>query len=286
MSTELSPVNRSAFAEIAPLGPSNRTESKDQWVKGDVTKAKLLNGLFVRLIAKGRRFDNVDFTYSIFDTCYFRKCVFDSCDFTGCRFIGTNLIGSSFSGCIFDYATFERTLVDDDILTTSCPGYENVKLRFARSLRMNFQQIGDAKAANKAIKIELEATEIHLHKAWRSNESYYRKKYAGSKRLKVFLEWIGFKALDLIWGNGESALKLARAALVVFGIMTLVDVVKFRDPLALGSYGQSLLQMPQIFLGTLVPNHYSAGYLASITFVRLVAFAFFMSIVIKRFNRR
>jgi hypothetical protein len=195
-------------------------------------------------------------------------------------------VGSSFTGCIFDYATFERTLVDDDILTSACPGLENLKLKFARSLRTNFQQVGNVKAANKAIKIELAATEIHLRKAWRSNESYYRKKYVGTDRLKTFFEWIGFRALDFVWGNGESAIKLARAVLVVFGIMTLVDVVKFKDPLALGSYGHSLLQMPQVFLGTLSPNYYSAGYLAGITFVRLVALAFFMSIIIKRFNRR
>lgn len=286
MSTELAAVNQFELAELAPLTPSNRTEVKDQRLTSDLSKAKLSNGLFVRMIAKGKRISNVDFTYSIFDTCYFRNCVFDSCDFTGCRFIGTNLMGSSFSGCIFDYATFERTLVDDDILASGCPGYENLKLKFARSLRMNFQQVGDVKAANKAIKIELEATEIHLRKAWRSNESYYRKKYVGTERLKAFFEWIEFRTLDLVWGNGESAIKLARAVLVVFGIMTLVDVVKFKDPLLLGSYGHSLLQMPQVFLGTLIPSHYSAGYLAGVTFVRLVALAFFMSIIIKRFNRR
>lgn len=286
MSTKLAAVNQFELAEVTPLAPSNRTEVKDQWLKTDLSKARLSNGLFVRLIAKGKRISNVDFTYSIFDACYFRNCVFDSCDFTGCRFIGTNLIGSSFSGCIFDYATFERTLVDDDILTSGCPGYENLKLKFARSLRTNFQQVGNVKAANKAIKIELAATEIHLRKAWRSNESYYRKKYVGTDRLKAFFEWIVFKALDFVWGNGESTIKLARAVLVVLGIMTMVDVVKFKDPLALGSYGHSLLQMPQVFLGTLSPNYYSGGYLAAITFVRLVALAFFMSIIIKRFNRR
>ena len=47
-------------------------------------------------------------------------------------------------------------------------------MRFARTLRMNYQQLGDARAANKAI--EIEATEIHLHKAWSSKQSYYRSK--------------------------------------------------------------------------------------------------------------
>ena len=75
-----------------------------------------------------------------------------------------------FTGCKFDYSIFERTLIDADLLDTECPGQENLKMRFARTLRMNFQQVGDAKAANRAIKVELQATMAHLHKAWRSTE--------------------------------------------------------------------------------------------------------------------
>jgi hypothetical protein len=286
MNTQVATIDQIQLGEVASLTQGNRTEVKDYWLKDDINEAKLRNGLFVRLVGKKKKITNVDFTYSIFESCYFRKCFFDSCNFTGCRFVGSNLTGSSFIGCTFDYATFERTFVSDDVLKTSCPGFENLKLKFARSLRTNFQQIGDVKAANLAIRIELEATEIHLRKAWKSNESYYRKKYAGIDRLKVLFEWLHFKALDFVWGNGESALKLTRTILVAFGIMTLVDVLKFKDPLSLVSYGRSLLEMPQIFLGSLTPAHYSRGYLACITFVRLVGLAFFMSIIIKRFNRR
>jgi hypothetical protein len=274
------------LGDDAPIAKSTRTKVEDGWIKADLSEARLSNRLFMRLIAKKKRFSNVDFKYSIFDTCYLRDCVFDSCDFTGCRFIGSSLIESKFVGCIFDYATFERTLLEDEILASGCPGYENLKLKFARTLRMNFQQVGDVRAANKAIRIELEATETHLRKAWKSNESYYRKKYPGAQRLKMFAEWFEFKALDLVWGNGESPIKLLCAVLVLFGVMTLLDVMKFKDPWSVRSYISALLQMPQIFLGTVTPQYYSGGYLAIITFFRLVAFAFFMSIVIKRFNRR
>ncbi len=121
-----------------------------------------------------KTFSRVDFRWSFFDGCYIRDCLFDSCDFTGCRFVSTHLPGAIFTGCKFDYATFERTPTDPGILDTQCPGYENLKLRFARALRANFQQLGDATAVNKAMKIELDATEVHLKKAWHSNESYYR----------------------------------------------------------------------------------------------------------------
>lgn len=118
---------------------SNRQHHLDEKFDSDVSNVEYSNRLFVRLVAKGKRFENVDFKYTIFDTCYLRNCVFESCDFTGCRFIGTNFYGASFSGCKFDYAVFERTIIDSHILEIGCPGYENLKLRFARTLRMNFQ---------------------------------------------------------------------------------------------------------------------------------------------------
>ncbi|MFG8044652.1 pentapeptide repeat-containing protein [Pseudomonas aeruginosa] len=112
--------------------------------------------VYVRLNAKKQTFLNVSFQHCVFDACYFNNCFFNSCDFTGCRFIGCNLHQSAFSGCKFDYAIFERCQIDDDILEREAPREENLKMRFARSLRMNFQQIGDAKSVNRAISLGLE----------------------------------------------------------------------------------------------------------------------------------
>lgn len=265
---------------------SGRIIETDKRIGADLSDTNLSNRLFIRLIAKGRRFHKVNFQYTIFDGCYLRKCVFDSCDFTGVRFTASNLYESAFVGCKFDYCSFEKTVVGAEILDVGCPGWENLKLRFARTLRMNYQQLGDAKAVNKAMAVELRATEIHLHKAWHSNEAYYRKHYAGWKRAKVFFEWFEFKFLDFVWGNGESALKLLRAVIIVLVLMALTDVVTFGETNRVEAYVYAFLEAPQIFLGTLSPVHYSKGYLALITFIRLVAMGFFLSIIIKRFNRR
>ncbi|MHA1543444.1 MAG: pentapeptide repeat-containing protein [Candidatus Hodarchaeales archaeon] len=215
-----------------------------------------------------------------------RNCVFDSCNFTGCRFVGVNFYGASFSGCKFDYATFERTIIDSNILDVGCPGWDNLKLKFARTLRMNFQQLGDSKSANKAIRVELDATQAYLMKAWHSNESYYRKKYTRWKRLVKFFEWINFEVLNFIWGNGESTFKLIRSVVLFLIFMSLIHVILYCDPIKVSSCWNSFLSMPSVFLGTSKPVGYSESYLAFIFFVRLVAFGFFMSIIIKRFNRR
>ena len=222
----------------------------------------------------------------MFDECYLRNCVFDSCDFTGCRFASTNLHGSTFQGCKFDYCTFERTTIENDILDSGCPGHENLKMRFARSLRMNYQQLGDAKSANKSIQVELQATEIYLHKAWRSNESYYRKKYAGLKRAKMFAEWLGFKTLDFVWGNGESTYKLLRSTLLLLAIIGFIDWIAFSHLSGLSGLARSAVLSPQIFFGLQSNQDYPGVYATAILLTRLTAIAFFLSIVIKRFNRR
>ena len=266
--------------------PSGRTTLTDQKVGGDMSDAELRNRLFVRLVAKGKTFRKVDFRYCIFDVCYLRDCVFDSCNFTGCRFVGSNLHGSKFSGCKFDYAWFERTLIDSSILDTECPGPDNLRLKFARTLRINYQQIGDAQSANKAIEVELEATQSNLYKAWRSNESYYRKRYTHWRRLKAFGEWLEFKLLDFVWGNGESPLKLLRTGGLILVTLSIVDATFFSDWRLVSSYISGLGKAPQFFFGTVAPSYYPSWYLTFVLVSRLVMFSFFMSIVIKRFNRR
>lgn len=245
------------------------------------------NHLFQRLVAKEVRFEGVDFSYTIFDTCYLRKCTFQNCNFTGCRFTASNFYGSSFTGCKFDYAVFERTLVDHEILDVGCPGPENLKLKFARTLRTNFQSIGDATSVNRAITVELDATREHFWKGWRSPESYYRAKYKGWSRAKMFLQWSNFKLWDYVWGNGESSWKLVRALAVMLAGMAVADVfLAGKNRLMLTGYFESIFDVPAIFFGVKSPQSYPELYLAIILFVRLVMVAFFLSIIIKRFSRR
>jgi len=259
----------------------------DQKFDSNESNSKFRNCVFVRAVATRKTFTKVDFKYSFFETCYLRKCHFDTCDFTGCRFMGTQFTGSTFAGCKFDYATFERTIIDPKILDTECPGHENLKSLFSRTLRTNFQQLGYAVAANKAMKIELSATEVHLRKAWQSNESYYRSHHRGPfLRTIAFLEWMKFKALDFIWGNGENLLRLIRSVFIFVGLMAVFDVTNYGDPSQIRSYYAAFSRSIEIFVGALTPNEYWKGYLALITCVRLIAVGLFISILVRKFSRR
>lgn len=265
---------------------SDRKKLDDKIFDEDLENDKYHNYLFVRVGAKGKRFVGVDFSHTYFEHCYFRNCIFDSCNFNGCKFINTNLLGSSFPGSKFEYAIFDKTQVDNDILKSNCPGLYNQKQKFARSLRTNYQSLGDAASVNKAIKIELEATKIHLKKAWHSNESYYRKKYSGLQRVEEFFKWFVFVIQEFIWGNGEKPWKLFRTGLLLWIMMTITDVVIFHNPMIVSDYFAAFLEMPKLFLGVGILHQYSGIYLSLITAIRLIGFGLFLSILIKRFNKR
>jgi len=270
-----------------PLKKGNRVVVTDYYVASDVNDEVLSYRVFVRLNAKKMRFTKVRFQHCIFDGCYFNDCVFDSCDFTGSRFIGSNLHRSAFSGCTFDYATFERSQVEDDILISEAPREENLRMRFARSLRMNYQQIGDAKAVNKAISVELEATSVYLYKSWCSKETYYKGKYPGFINSGVqFGKWLYFWILDFLWGNGESIVKLLRT--IALGLVTIgiYDTAKNGNALNIGDYWSSFERAPAVFLGVSKPAYFSILALSTIAAARLVTVALLIALLVKRFSRR
>lgn len=269
-----------------PLADSGKEEIKDKRIAEGLTGRKLINKVWTRLVAKGVTFCNVNFSYSTFDACYIRNCKFDRCNFTGCRFANSNFHGSTFSECTFDYATFEKTDVDPYILESEAPVRENLKMRFARSLRINYQQLGDAESINRAISIELNAKLAHLEKAAFSKESYYRKKYQGMSRLSHLGQLVSFRVMDFVWGNGESAAKLFRAAAIVMLAIGCNDAFSFNDDGRIHDYWDGISKAPQIFMGTLTPPTYPTWYISVIVLVRLVLFGLFMAVLIKRFNRR
>lgn len=193
--------------------------------------------------------------------------------------------GSSFTGCTFDYATFERTLIENEILDTCCPAFENLKSRFARTLRTNYQSLGDTDSVNKAILVELDATRIHLWKSWGSNESYYRQKYTGTRRFRSFLGWVKFSVLEYLWGNGERPWRLFRTAAFILVGIAVVDTLAYRNPLLVVDYFSALVDSPQILLGT-KDGKFPGLIVAGIAAARLIIFGLFLSILVRRFARR
>lgn len=265
---------------------SGRIKIEDSIIDTDLNSNNYHNRYFVRVGSKDQTFTKVNFSHSYFDNCYFRNIKFDSCAFIGCKFVNCNFQGSSFPGSKFDYATFEKTLIDSDILDSNCPSHNNLTLKFARTLRVNYQGIGDAESVNKAIKIELKATEEHLYDSWKSKGTYYRSKYKGWKRISMFFQWINFRLQDFIWGNGESPVKLLRTGICIWIFFTIVDTFWFRNRNSISDYWDAFWSIPAAFMGVAKPSNHPELYLTVIIALRFIGFALFTSILIKRFNRR
>lgn len=275
--------------KVELLENGNRKVITDFYAPNNITDEpdKFKNTIFERLNAIKITFKNVSFTHCIFDGCYFKNCVFDTCDFTGCKFTGSNFHQTAFRGCDFRYTLFERTHLDDDILISEAPREENLKMHFARTLRMNFQQIGDAKAVNKAITVELNATAVYLYKSWRSGETYYKEKYSGFfNGIVQFLKWVEFWALNFIWGNGESILIFIRTILITLIAISIYDTNTNGNPLTIGFYWSSFIKSPGIFFGILSPDNFNTGILTLVTGIKFVSLALLTTLLVKRFSRR
>ncbi len=271
------------------LKKGNREQIIDYYVAKNLTaeNADFSYRILTRLnAAKKTAFHKVSFVHAVFEGCYFNQCFFDSCDFTGARFIGCNFHQTSFAGCKFAYATFERCQIDDDILSKEAPLEDNLKMRFARTLRMNYQQIGDAKAVNKAISFELQATESYLYKSWASGETYYREKYRGIVMVRQFWRWICFRVLDFVWGNGESILKLLRSFALAFLVIGLSEGVTSGEPWNLHRYLLGMQHAPAAFFGVAGVGSFGPTAASIIAATRLVGMAFLTAILIKRLGRR
>lgn len=265
---------------------SGRDKIEDKIINSDLNEMDFHNKHFIRVGSKGHNFKKVDFSHTYFENCYFRDIIFDSCKFIGCKFINCNFQGSKFPDSDFDYATFEKTYIDSEILDNNSPSWNNLTLKFAKTLRMNYQGIGEYESVNKATKIELKATKEHLYESWRSKSIYYRTKYKGVKRIKMFFEWLMFKIEDFVWGNGENPIKLFRTGVILWCLMSIWDTIFNKDPDKISDYLLSFTQAPAIFMGIKRTAEYPDWYITTITIIRFIGFALFTSIIIKRFNRR
>ncbi len=268
------------------LKSSKRNKRMDQAVPEDIEGVDFSNCEIVRIVAKNKKFTKCNFQNSNMIAAYMRNCVFDDCSFVGSTFKDSNLRGSLFVGCRFDYARFSNTIIDRQILASSMPSTENLQQDFARELRGNFRDISDAEGVNKAIKLELEATLVHHYKAWKSKESYYRRKYKGRDRFYEFLYWLKFKTFDILWGNGESIFKLCRSIFVFLISVCALDQMIMVEPFENSDVFASLMVAPEIVFNIHHPERYSSHLIAIIAFCGYILISLFVAAIFRKISRR
>jgi uncharacterized protein YjbI with pentapeptide repeats len=231
--------------------------------------------------AVGKIFEKSSFKQSTFVGCYLRNCRFIDCDFTGAFIKETNLRGTQFENCNFKYVTWEKSQVDDDFLDYCLPSEENLARDLVRSLRVNFTEIGNYEAVNRAASVEVQLTGRHLYKAAYSKESYYRAKYKGLQRLSHAARHAQWKALDLLWGNGESLLR------IFFNTALLLLAMAFLHSREANiSFQEALFEFVWQFWGKQYAQPIPPNYAIALAIAQFVTFGLFMAVLVKRLSRR
>ena len=263
------------------LQDNKKLRLEDAVFDADVSSEDFERHDLIRISAVGRVFRKVNFKKATFLDCYFRNCRFLECDFTGVTIKGTNLRGAQFDNCDFRYTSWEKTFLDDDFLDSCLPSEENLARDLVRALRVNFSEIGNYEAVNRAAAIEVHLTGQHLYKAAYSKEAYYRSKYKGWRRFSHAASHLRWKLLDLLWGNGESIVRiLVSIAFMVF----IVSILYARDanlPL-LDAFREAVWQ----FWGKQYAQAMPPTYTLVLTITQFVGFGLFIAILVKRLSRR
>ncbi len=255
---------------------------EDKEIVSDVRDEDLTQKVLRRVYAVGKTFVGVKFKQAEFSQCYFRNCRFIRCDFTGANISKSNFRGSQYEECKFHYSTWEHTYLDEEFLDRCLPSEENLARDLVRTLRVNFGHVGNYPAVNKAASIEVALTGQHLFNAAYSKQSYYRSKYKSWNRLYHAVRHLQWKALDLLWGNGESIFRVLGCGIflvVVWGAYLAWQYPQF-------SWPESLRVSVQAFWGVSTTPPVPDGHLAALTALRFLLVGLFMAILIKRLARR
>lgn len=255
---------------------------EDKEFAADVRNENLAQKTFRRVFAVRKSFVDVSFKQSELSQCYFRNCRFIRCDFTGASISSSNFRGSQYEECKFQYSTWEHTHLDEEFLDNCLPSEENLARDLVRTLRVNFGHIGNYTAVNKAASIEVVLTGRHLFHAAYSKQSYYRSKYKGWNRVAHGARHIQWKALDLLWGNGESLCRIFFCG--IFSNFALAVVLTWQLPQL--SLADSLGVVFRAFWGISTTPPVPGNCLATLTAFRFVLVGLFMAILIKRLARR
>lgn len=255
---------------------------EDKEFSADLREHDLAQQVLRRVFAVKKTFIGVSFKQSEISDCYFRNCRFIRCDFTGASVRRSNFRGSQYEECKFQYSTWEHTQLDEEFLDNCLPSEENLARDLVRSLRVNFGHIGNYAAVNKAASIEVMLTGQHLFHAAYSKQSYYRSKYKGWVRVLHAARHARWKALDLLWGNGESIFRILLtgvATVILWAIFLAWAYPQFTWP-------QSIVSVTYAFWGVTGSPPLPSHDLTLLTVVRFVLFGLFMAILVKRLARR
>jgi hypothetical protein len=177
---------------------------------------------FIRLGMKEAIIKDCSFTQSNFEDSYFRKAIFKNVRFTGSSFRFCNFDKTSFQACDFRYCNFYHCKLPKDEVRACLPPEPNLRRDLARNLRANYEMIGDKKAADTFLDIEIQANEAELNAIFLSNTEYYKKHYDRHDQVNAGLKFVGSKLSGMIWGYGHRVGRLFLSYFIITCLWSLI----------------------------------------------------------------
>lgn len=173
----------------------------------------------------GSKFQNCDFSYSIFERAYFHSATFENCTFTGCRFYECNFRSATLIKCNLKYSLFYRSIVEVNEICASLPLEPNIRRDLLQNLRANSAAVGNHKDQRLFVLREIEAYQDYWRYAMRAETGYYKEKFpALFDRARAAAHLVGLKMGGWIWGHGEKPALILRSGLTIVFILSLINI--------------------------------------------------------------
>lgn len=177
---------------------------------------------FIRLGMKEAVFKDCSFTQSNFEDSYFRKAVFKNVRFTGSSFRFCNFDKASFQACDFRYCNFFHCKLPKDEIISCLPPEPNLRRDLARNLRANYEMIGDKKAADTFLDIEIQAYEDELKAIFFSKTEYYKNHYNLLAQIQAGAKFLVSKFSGMVWGYGHRVGRLVLSYFLTTCFLSLI----------------------------------------------------------------
>lgn len=186
----------------------------------------LKHALFVDVGFKDAKLTEIDFSYSIFVRCYFRNATLSGCKFIGARFESCDFPGVTLYQTDLSYSQWSMTGISPREILANLPEKPNQAHALLESLRANALARAESLSARRYLFESMKRSREHHYRIAFSRDSYYRRKYRGTRRFSGFVRWLGMCIDRFGWGYGESPLLLALWAVAVMGLFGMVYWIK------------------------------------------------------------
>ena len=166
---------------------------------------------------------NCGFTQSVIsDDSYLRHAKFENVDFTGTLFRDTNLEKAEFLNCDLRYVRFENCLLNSDsIIKNSLPKESNLKLGVLNQLYKNEISNGNAEKADEILYLVRETERKESWDTLTSNEKYFKKKRQ-NKVEKYLCKYLKASFEKYVWGYGLRVEKIIETMLIVIVLFAII----------------------------------------------------------------